>query len=420
MDRTTVEYYRLRLYLLMLAAVTVGLVFSPPVLSIGLFGICFLGVLDPLAGINPGWKTNVRPFFRTPLPWALVSLYLLLLLGGWQTYDWGYYLERIRIKSALLLVPFAWPGLPRLNRSQLAKVVGAFALFMAAVLVLVLINYALDYTAINQAIREGRAMPVPRNHIRFSLLVALGIFAGVRAGELLAWGRKRIWYVVASFLFVSAHVLAVRSGLAGAYAGVGAYAIVAAWAHGRWWPALVALAGLALLPVVAYMAIPSLRTKLDYARYELFQRERSAEDSAEYSDEGRLVSIRLGLQVWQDNPLLGVGPGNLRAEMDRRYAESYPALEGKRPHNQFVSALAGSGVLGGVVTLGAFLTLAVVGLRRRDAVFMGVWTVFFISCLVENTLENTAGVCMFTVFVLVFGHWVRASRPDPETQALEP
>lgn len=403
MDRTTVEYYRLRLYLLMLAAVSVGLVFSPPVLSVGLFGICFLGVLDPLVGINPNWRTNVGAFFWTPLPWALISLYLLLLFGAWQTYDWTYYLERLRIKTPLLLVPFAWAGLPKLNRSQQGKVVGAFALSMAVVLAGVLINYVFDYTAINQAIREGRAMPVPRNHIRFSLLVALGIFSALRAGELKAWKRTRSWYVVAGFLFLAAHVLAVRSGLAGAYAGVGAYVLVAAWARGRWWPAVVALTGLALLPVIAYLAVPSLRTKLDYARYELFQRERSAEDAAEYSDEGRLVSIRLGLQVWQDNRLLGVGPGNLRAEMDQRYAAAYPALEGKRPHNQFVSALAGSGILGGVVTIGAFLVLALVGLRRRDAVFMGVWTLFFISCLVENTLENTAGVCMFTVFLLVFG-----------------
>jgi O-antigen ligase len=272
-----------------------------------------------------------------------------------------------------------------------------------------MVNYASNFAEINDMIRRGQAMPVPRNHIRFSLLVALATLLSVGAFRIKAFGWGKIWLVFGGLLFIGQHFLAVRSGLAGAYGGIGMLVLALAWERGTWWPAVVGLIGLAALPVVAYVAVPSFQTKINYARYELFHRN-PAKDNGDYSDEGRLTSLRLGLQVWQDHPLLGVGPGNLLQEMDTRYAEVLPDVTGKRPHNQFISALAGSGLLGGLVTLGSFLVLAWIGIRHRKPVFLAVWTVFFLSCLVENTLETSAGVTMFSVFLLlVSGYPLQAS-----------
>lgn len=399
-SRAQTEKARLYLSLLMLAGIYFGLVFSPPFLSVGLIGLVVLGLLDPISGLNPRWRKNIGAALRSPFFWAMTSLYLLLLMGFWQTEDWSYYLERLRIKVPLLALPLIWPGLPDLSGREGGWLRGGFVVFMLGVLAAVMVNYGLHFEDINLLIKQGQAMPVPRNHIRFSLLVALATLLSVDAyrREVFGWGR--LWWLLGGGLFIGQHFLAVRSGLAGAYGGIGVLILALSWEAGRWWPAVVALVGLTLLPVLAYVAVPSFRTKIQYARYELFHRN-PAEDTGDYSDEGRLTSLRLGLQVWQDNPLLGVGPGNLRQEMDARYAVAVPGAEGKRPHNQFVSALAGSGLLGGVVTLGAFLMLGWVGIRQRGPVYLAVWTVFFLSCLVENTLETSAGVSMVCVFLLL-------------------
>lgn len=401
-DRTTVEQARLYLFLLMLAGVVFGLVFSPPFLSIGLIGIVVLGLLDPLAGVNPRWRETIGRAARTPLFWGLAGVYVLLLFGVWQTEDWGYYLERLRVKVPLLALPVAWPGLVPLGKRERGRVVGATVIFLAGVLAAVLVNYALNFEEVNDLIRRGKSMPVPRNHIRFSLLVALATLLSVLAYRLRSFGRGKIWLVLGVFLFVGQHLLAVRSGLAGAYAGAGMLVLGLAWERGRWWPAIAGLIGLTLLPVLAYATMPSFRTKMQYARYELLHRD-PAKDKGDYSDAGRLTSLRIGLQVWRDNPVVGVGPGNLRAEMDKRYAEVLPGVSGKRPHNQFISALAGSGLLGGLWTLACFGLLGWVGIRDRKPVYLAVWTVFFLSCLVENTLETSAGVSMFCVFLLLAG-----------------
>jgi len=262
------------------------------------------------------------------------------------------------------------------------------------------LNYAINFTEINDMIRRGQSVPVPRNHIRFSLLVALATLLAVAALRLRAFGWAKGWLVVAGLLFVGQHFLAVRSGLAGAYGGLGVLVLTLAWERGTWWPAIAGLVGLTLLPVLAYVAVPSFRTKIQYARYELMHRN-PTEDTNEYSDEGRLTSLRLGLAVWRDYPLLGVGPGNLLQEMDARYSETLPGVEGKRPHNQFISALAGSGLFGGIVTLACFGLLALAGRRCGLPVYLSVWAVFFLSCLVENTLETSAGVSMFCIFLLM-------------------
>ena len=405
--------------MLLLAGVAVGLLLSPPVLSIGLIGLVVIGLLDPREGLNPRWKAGIAAWLRSPVPWALLALYLLLLAGFWQTEDWPYYLERLRIKIPLLGLPIIWPGLPKLSTKDRGRVAGGFAALLAVILTGALVNYALNFAEVNRLVYVGQAVPVPRNHIRFSLLVATAVFFALRARELRGFGCKAAWWVVAAYLFIGLHLLAVRSGLAGAYGGAGVFMLVTAWRRGSWWPATAAMIGLFLLPILAYLTLPSFKTKMDYARYELFHRDRSV-DTNEYSDEGRLASINIGLDIWRDHRLVGVGPGNLLRETDRRYAVAYPGKEGKRPHNQFVSALAGSGLLGGIVTLGAFGLLAWAGLRRRAPVYLAVWTIFFLSCLVENTLENTVGVSTVPLMFLLLYEWTGggATTPSPSRDPL--
>jgi O-antigen ligase len=398
--RPNIESARYYLSLLMIAGALFGLVFSPPFISVALISLFILGLFDPLKGINPRWKDRASETFNSPVFWGMAGLYLLLLAGIWQTEDWGYFTERMRVKVPLLALPLIWLGLPDFGRKETGWIFGGFALFILSVLIGVVVNYGLHFTEIEDMIRRGQPMPVPRNHIRFSLLVAIATLLSVGAYRLRAWGGRRAWLVIAALLFIGQHVLAVRSGLAGAYGGIGVLVLALAWERGTWWPAIVGLIGLTALPMVAYVAVPSFRTKINYARYELFHRDPN-EDTHEYSDEGRLTSLRLGVAVWQDNFWLGVGPGNLRQEMDARYAEVLPGTEGKRPHNQFISALAGSGLLGGIIALACFLLLAYSGFRRKKPIYLAVWTVLFFSCLVENTLETSAGVTLFCLFLLL-------------------
>jgi O-antigen ligase len=412
LTREKVEIARYYLTLLMWAGAIFGLVISPPVLSIALISLVVLGLLDPLRGINPRWWANARKTFRSSFFWGMAGLYLLLLLGLWQTEDWTYYAERIRVKVPLLSLPFVWVGLPDFGKKEYGWIRAGAVLFFSVLMLLVLGNYLLNFAEINDMIRRGQAMPVPRNHIRFSLMVAAATLLAVAnyRQHTLGWGRA--WLLLAAFLFIGQHFLAVRSGLAGAYGALAVLIAGVALERRKWQWLIAGLIGLCLLPTLAYVAVPSFRTKMNYVRYELLHRN-PAEDTGEYSDSGRLTSIRIGLEIWRDHPVFGVGPGNLLAETDARYAEVLPGVKGKRPHNQFVSALAGSGTFGGIITVACFLLLGLGNRRWRDPIYLAVFTVLLLSCMVENTLETSAGVSMFCLLLLL-------TRPDYPTTGKNP
>ena len=398
------EEIRRVLLALSLSAIVVGMVYSPVVLSLGIIVTGLASVLYGPGGVNPAWRAHFPPFFRSSLFWGLAGLYGYLVLTAPLTYDWPYYLERLRVKLPLLILPVAWAGIPFWNDTAGTGTPRhrTWLLYFLGITVLgVLIYYALHFHAVNEMITRGQAMPVPRsNHIRFSLLVAIGATVGLDG-----WFRyrSRISLLLGAALFLGLHVMAVRSGLFTAYAGW--LCVAGGWAFRlrQYRVAAGGVAGLILLPLVAYLLLPSFSTKFNYMRYELLHRD-PAQDEREYSDAGRLTSIYLGLEVWQRNPVLGVGPGNLRAVMDEVYAERFPAVEGKRPHNQFVTALAGGGIVGFGLTVTCFGLLLFGGRRWRDPLFLGVFAILFLSCLVENTLETSVGASLFPFFILLYGY----------------
>lgn len=393
--------WRTLLSLLNCLVLLVGLVFSPPLLSIGLIGICVVGILDIPGGINPVWKQKIGSALRDPFNWAFASLYLVLLLGVWQTEDWSYYTERLRIKLALLTVPIGWWGLPKWTKAQQQFIFAFFIALMAVVATGVLINYAIHFEAIQEAIGQGQAMPVPRNHIRFSLLVALATLAALEMWYTKGFGRKKLWLFAAFFLFVFQHILAVRSGLLGAYIGIGAMILAFSLLKRHFRVAILGTGLLLLMPFLAYQSVPSLQKKIAYFNYERWLKKQEM-DQNHFSDAGRLTSIRLGWALWQLKPWVGVGPGNLRMEMDKLYAEQYPAMPPIRPHNQFVSVLAGGGLLAFIPFSFAFIYLLAGGKRWKKPIFLATYLVFFSSCMVENTLENSAGIGMFCFFLFFF------------------
>ncbi len=394
---------RIRFYLLLLALALypAGLLFSPVLLSISMIGLALFAVCDFRPLVNPRWRQSFITALRHPLTWAVALPLVITFLGGWQTVDWSYWLERLRIKAPLLAVPLIWGGLPPQWRGYRLHLLALLVVFLVLTCFAVGINYAFHATEINELIKQGRSIPVPRNHIRFSLLVAIGSLTAGYLAYRSFLHLPRLWTGCALFLFLFLHLLAVRSGLFCAYGAWLAVGVVHAIRSRRWRPALIGLALILAIPTLAYLTVPSLRAKINYARYEMW---RSAQglDSSDYSDAGRLTSIRLGLQLFQESPLLGIGPGNLRLRMDQLYAAHYPNAPAIRPHNQFVSILAGSGLVGLALFLASLTLILFHGGAWRNPLFLGFFIVMVLSFLVENTLENSMGVGIWLLGLFYF------------------
>jgi O-antigen ligase len=360
------------------------------------------------------WAVLKVSFGRLYQQRALAVLSLLLLVPAvsffWSD-DKAYWLRLVQTRLPFLVLPWAFANLPNLGERRWKSVLYLFVWFMVGMCIAVGINFLAHFDAIIEGLGRGNPIPVPRSHVRFSLILATAIVAGAWLWQQRFWiwrvWERKILAVAVVFLFVFQHILSVRSGLFSLYAAL-LFALIWYVVKSKKW--LVGFAALGLLVGSLWVAsetMPSLKMRIAYMRYD-WQRFSSENDGHLYSDASRWISLQSGWQLWKQNPILGTGAGDLLSETKRLTAEMFPnyAQEPRLPHNQFIFIMASTGLLGLVLSLVAFLWPIYTG--RKNALFLAFQIMAFASFLIECTIENAIGVAWFLFYGLWFWMGVKA------------
>lgn len=397
------------------------IIYSPYILSnaqIGLLACALFDIqLDPFRfRLHPRLKENWFKYWKTPIFWVPSLLFFIVLVGAFYSTDFRYSFERIQLKIPFLATTFAFFCLPRLSRRAYS------GLFCYLVLILFLTNlgigghYLLNFEEINQMLELGQAIPTPRNHIRYSLLLSLGILAGIvlcYQRFYLRW-KAETWLIGAftAFNFVFIHILSVRSGLVVLYCSLFLGILLMILMQKKYLIGALLLTIVSFLPFVAYHSIPSFKSKISYASWEFHEFSQGRINKG--SDHGRLLSLQVGHQIFKENPIIGVGAGDLKREVKQKYELLYPERSKQiMPHNQFLSVAAGSGIIGLLIFIFAFFYPFLSGGRYSDPFFMLILITFSLSLLVENTLENSIGIGFFCLFL---GFGLSRLRKDKEAE----
>lgn len=340
---------------------------------------------------------------------ALAVFTLLLLvpaLSGLWSEDLHYWLERTRVRLPFLVLPWAFANLPRLSERQFRGLLYLLVWLMVILCVGVFVHFFLHKQEILHAMYQGRPMPTPRNHIRFSLIVATAALSGAWL-----WQQRFIWRfarertllgLATLFLFFFLHFLAVRSGLAAFYAALLFTGLRWVWYSRRWGVAMAALVAGGLILYGAVRTLPSLKQKWEYTVYDWKQY--TGNTGHTYSDSERWVSLKAGMAIWREHPWLGAGAGDLPRETERFLAAQYPEYlpTPKLPHNQFVYLLAGVGLLGLALSLVAFLFPVFAVRHGHPTLFYAFQVMVFSSFMVEYTIETAMGVAWYLFYTLWF------------------
>lgn len=356
------------------------------------------------------WDAILRRSFGSLFRQPVYALFLLLLLlpalsGLWSD-DQAYWLERTRVRLPFLVLPWVFANLPALSLRQYRLVLYILVWVMVVLCAGVGVNYVLHREAILEALRQGRSIPVPRNHIRFSLLLATAVLAGGylwRKGFFLRFRWERIALAAATvFLFIFLHFLSVRSGLVALYAALLFTLAQYIWHTRRWRMGLAVVALLVSIPWVALKTFPSLEQKLAYTKYDWERYQEN--EGGYYSDAERWVSLKSGWLIWRDHPWLGVGAGDLPGATMQIVREQFPAYQAqpKLPHNQFLYIMAGTGLLGLGCSMLAFLYPLFAERHRKQYLFAAFQVMIFTSFLVEYTIETAMGVAWYLFYTLWF------------------
>lgn len=394
-------------------AVTIAaLVLSPFLLSVGMISLAVLSLIRFRVGARVFEvsidKEAIRRMLRIARfrPFAVLALFFfIVLLSFWQTEDYSYWLARLRIKAPFLALPLVFLGHPRLEERQWQGLLYFLLVLLLITAFGVGINYWIHYEEIQLMLKQGQPMPTPRNHIRYSLLLAVGVVSG---GYLFskgfywryAWERYFI-LGAAIFLFFFIHLLSVRSGILALYIALFLLAVRYIFTSRRYWLGLGVLLALLAMPMLAYQLAPSFQAKLSYMRWGLLKYQEG--EGAPYADTGRIVSLKVGWELSRRHPLFGAGAGNLRQEVEKIYERSYPQLpEAVMPHNQFLFVLAGTGLVGLSLFLFALFYPLFYHRNYQHPFLLGFYGIILASFMLEHMIENSTGVGLFLVFLLLF------------------
>lgn len=406
----------------------IALIYSRFLLSVSMFGLAIVGLLDWThkdgkwsIQWNPIFVHNLRRFGFQPEYGVVTLFFFVVLWSGWQTEDWEYWMGRLRIKLPFLILPLAFLGLPVLLQKQYFSLMYFLIIVLSITCIGIGINYLLHFETITASIKHGKSIPTPCNHIRFSLLLSLGILGG----GWLSWKHYfwrfpwEKWLIrgMTLFLFGFIFLLSVRSGLVALYGGLFILLIYYVSATRSYWKAGIISLGLCAMPVIAYLTFPSFHAKMGYVQEDMRMQE---QDKAQnYSDSGRFTSIEMGMEIAEDHPILGVGAGNLRQEVAEIYAKEFPkAREIKLPHNQFVWVLAANGIIGLLLFSVAFFYPLLHHSNYRQPVFLAFNVVIFSSFLTESTLETSLGVALYLFFLLLGLNYIRQYCPQTKVRSV--
>ncbi|HLP94466.1 MAG TPA: O-antigen ligase family protein [Saprospiraceae bacterium] len=391
------------------------MVLSPFLLSVSMWLLVFASwwhtaqhLNASLREANTWWLVLQVSFQRLYQQKVLLVFSLLLLapaLSAFWSEDTRYWLRLVQTRLPFLVLPWAFANHPPFTDRQLKLVLYLFVWFMTAVCIAVGIHFLLHYDAIVEGLGRGNPVPVPRSHVRFSLILATSILTGAWLWQQKFWLRK-VWErhllgATVIFLFLFIHVLSVRSGLFSLYAAMFFAAVWYIWKSRRWLTGLAALCVMVGGLWTAVATIPSLKMRVAYMKWD-WGRFRYEDDGHLYSDAGRWISLRSGWELWRENPVLGVGAGDLLSETNRMTAQLYPsyAEDPKLPHNQFLFIMASTGMLGLVLSLAALFYPWYH--ERNNFLYLALQMMALASFLIECTLENAIGVAWFLFYSLWF------------------
>lgn len=388
--------------------------FSPALLSMSMMGLAVAALIrfSPSPRWQPVW--DIPAIRRLLQPWKQPALciigvlFLIVLISGISGGDLLYWLERLRIKLPLLVIPLMFIMFPPFKERTVYGLYYLLILWMSLMCVGIGINYFLQADRINQLIQQGRPMPTPGNHIRFSVLLAYSVICGIY----LSWKRfywnyhweKKLLIGLTVFLFLFMHLLSVRSGLVVIYATILVMGLYYAFKTRKYWIGILAIILLTLIPLTAYYAIPSFKAKVEYMNYDRWMHRH--DKGALYADSGRITSLKVGYQIFRDHPLTGIGVGNMQMEVNRIFKTQYPELPNPlMPHNQFLYVLATTGIIGLLLFLTAFFFPLFYQKNYRHPMLLASYVVFTVLLMLEHNLENSGGIAYYVFFLsLLLNH----------------
>ncbi|WP_240731611.1 O-antigen ligase family protein [Hymenobacter radiodurans] len=247
-----------------------------------------------------------------------------------------------------------------------------------------------------------------------TLAVVIGLLLVVKN---LVQGRHRVLVLLAiAYLIPYLYLLSVRSGLV-AFNVLGIATLLWLLFKHKYKQALRVGALLLALPWLSFLCFPTFHNKY-YNTKDDVSRVKKISSANNFSLVGRVYSYRVGLQVAQTHPFIGVGKADIEDEVAAYYKADFPDIKPAAyllPHNQFIYYLVAFGGIGLLLFIVFFYYPFYWAWARVGPLMIAQYVIISLSFLVEYTLDqkNQVGLLFTLLFLLLpINGLMRPARPE--------
>lgn len=340
--------------------------------------------------------------------WWLLGLAWVMFYGlsFFWSYDIPYWEERVQTKLAFLVLPLAFGLIPAFSTQQLKWFTYITSLLLFAGCCFSYSFLWRDPQGVLNGYYTSKVMTTPAygDHISYSIFVAwFIIWCGYIFPYLSGKASKIILTISIIFFIIYLHVLAVKSGLVIFYLAVILYAFYLFSKKNKIVPISI-IAGLVALILVAYNTLPSFKHKAGYLKYTYEEYFLRGNMSANFSDMGRVISYKVAWVLIKQNPIIGVGAGDMMEDLKQVYHQQAPSVNDDQillPHNQImVVALAGGAICLLLFLAWLFYPLKTIKKSRSGYYMLICWITLLVPLLVDPFLEIQFGVFVYLFCLL--------------------
>ena len=378
---------------------SIGLLYSRFMISLGMILFLFAALWDGHILSKFHIFTNNKYYL------AVTGIFFIFLLSGIWSENTDYFLNRMRIKLPFFFLPFAFFAVPKIDARIMKRLM---LIFIAIIFTSAIWSTAMFLTDINHFVeiyKRGQIIPTPIHHVRYSLLISITvlfcIYQFIHPSKAIIRREKTVLLVIMLFLIFYCHLLAVRTGLMTLYIVLFTSLFFYIRKKGNADMAIglimLSIAGI----ILAANLIPTIKNKIAYTRYSisLFKNNENIRD---LSDTRRLGSIIAGIELSKNNPVIGVGIGDLMDETNNFLKDNYPELTDLEllPHNQYILTSTAAGIP--AMLLFIYFTIIPLFYKKSyaDLLMLAGQILFFASFMVEHTIESQIGVAVYSLILL--------------------
>ena len=341
--------------------------------------------------------------FKTAYPW-MILFYLAHVLGLWNTQNMSFAQMDLGMKAVFILFPIAFAF--KKTPIQFSNILNAFTLGAILSVIIACFLSIQQYTKTHEvylSIFSNFSWSMHRSYWDAYLCIALTYLSFC----MIQRRKFKFSFLLAILLILTAiFITGSKTGILLLVLST-LFIVIYAIIETKKWKSIILfllllISGVTILSVV----LPPIKGRFEIMLEE-FGKHKQIDITSTESNDARILMWRTATELIKDNPLFGVGTGDIKDALKQRNIEkgyTGVAKENLNAHNQLLNTQLALGILGSLFLIGMFLIPFIYITDKHSYLIRWMLIIFVISMLVESYLETQAGILPVAFFLCIFSN----------------